>query len=631
MAGFISRESNDELVGYLIDNGCITDIRVQHAFYSVDRTFYCTLNNSDVLDKDDIHESELNDIDERLFSPTSDQPFKSKYIHLSAPHIYASIIETLGIQPAMAVLNIGSGSGYLSSIISCLLGPLGINHGVELNDNATRHSIRCFNEFKQKLDDERVLYDNTDHPVRSDDNMDTTDTTTNNAKDTDPSCISTNTSAPTSTSTATNTTTPAVPANTTQRYDRQGRQTELVVQLTENRIAVVNLTSLEGLNNMTNAVDTDDQHGIVLNDDDLNDLGIDPLQLLREMLRGAARLRRPRDAPIQPKPIFRPPELCPTTFINANAFELNANNSLMRYDRVYVGACSSNVPFFIQFLNVNGVLVMPYANSLIKVERLSDYHVTDTSINQLTRSTSDTTSDKPIKTLAHLGQPHIEYATEPVPKLLPNTNEYKKQHYIYLYNTHTNTRQRYIQQTLTMVGFASIREPTEYILNSINISMPLFQPELYNAQSIQYQNSIDAMLMLQRRSYGVVSKLPMAVLLNIFEMCPRQWFDVNDNSVYNQAYNDNESIIHKIQQYGNEGMRYENDRLFDQASTSYTLARELSKQFNKQAELTPSQLTSIKSILSHVSNDTADVANGMSEINPEDHHQYISESESDYE
>lgn len=53
-------------------------------------------------------------------------------MHISAPHIYASAMEALDLEPnsSLSFLNIGSGTGYISCIVAEILGPKSIHYGM---------------------------------------------------------------------------------------------------------------------------------------------------------------------------------------------------------------------------------------------------------------------------------------------------------------------------------------------------------------------------------------------------------------------------------------------------------------------------------------------------------------------
>jgi protein-L-isoaspartate O-methyltransferase len=50
----------------------------------------------------------------------------------------------------MSFLNIGSGTGYLSSIVAHILGPTGICYGIEINRHAYDHGISCVQRWKEE-------------------------------------------------------------------------------------------------------------------------------------------------------------------------------------------------------------------------------------------------------------------------------------------------------------------------------------------------------------------------------------------------------------------------------------------------------------------------------------------------
>uniref|UniRef100_A0A914YBH2 Protein-L-isoaspartate O-methyltransferase n=1 Tax=Panagrolaimus superbus TaxID=310955 RepID=A0A914YBH2_9BILA len=54
-------------------------------------------------------------------------------IHLFSPSIYSTILENLDLQQGHSFLNVGSGTGYLSSICGCLIGSKGKNIGFEIH------------------------------------------------------------------------------------------------------------------------------------------------------------------------------------------------------------------------------------------------------------------------------------------------------------------------------------------------------------------------------------------------------------------------------------------------------------------------------------------------------------------
>lgn len=118
MAWRSSGTSNADLVTQLWRNGLITDERVRDAFLRVDRAHYAPA------------------------APYQDSPQPIGHAAtISAPHMHAAAVEHLlpflvgdgvtGTTPGRRVLDIGSGSGYLTNVLAELAGPRATVVGVE--------------------------------------------------------------------------------------------------------------------------------------------------------------------------------------------------------------------------------------------------------------------------------------------------------------------------------------------------------------------------------------------------------------------------------------------------------------------------------------------------------------------
>uniref|UniRef100_A0AC34GV51 Uncharacterized protein n=1 Tax=Panagrolaimus sp. ES5 TaxID=591445 RepID=A0AC34GV51_9BILA len=130
--------TNSEFVDSLVEIASIETPEVEFAFRLVDRErFFPPSGKSDAYK-------------EGAWKGTdSDEP----PIHISAPGIYTNIMENFDLKRGMSFLNIGSGSGYLSSLIGFIIGSLGVNHGIEINADI----IKFANETKEKFINDSVI------------------------------------------------------------------------------------------------------------------------------------------------------------------------------------------------------------------------------------------------------------------------------------------------------------------------------------------------------------------------------------------------------------------------------------------------------------------------------------------
>ncbi|KAF3800159.1 Protein-L-isoaspartate O-methyltransferase [Colletotrichum gloeosporioides] len=145
MAWRSSGASNKDLVENLWRNGLIKDQRVKDAFLKVDRAYYAPS------------------------APYEDSPQSIGHkATISAPHMHATAAESLlphltpsATKPAPRVLDIGSGSGYLTHLLAELVGEKGLVVGLEhikaLRDLGERN-MRKSDEGRALLDSGKVRF-----------------------------------------------------------------------------------------------------------------------------------------------------------------------------------------------------------------------------------------------------------------------------------------------------------------------------------------------------------------------------------------------------------------------------------------------------------------------------------------
>lgn len=125
-------EDNDDLIDNLKEAQYIRTERVEQAFRAIDRGDYYLEGYRDNAYKD--------------------LAWKHGNIHLSAPCIYSEVMEALKLQPGLSFLNLGSGTGYLSTMVGLILGPFGINHGIELHSDVVEYAKEKLESFIKNSD-----------------------------------------------------------------------------------------------------------------------------------------------------------------------------------------------------------------------------------------------------------------------------------------------------------------------------------------------------------------------------------------------------------------------------------------------------------------------------------------------
>jgi len=83
-------------------------------------------------------------------------------VHISAPHIYCTVVDSLELEPnsALSFLNIGVGTGYLSCIVAYILGNKSQCYGVDIHSDVIQHCDDAINSWKDSLEDEHAQFTN---------------------------------------------------------------------------------------------------------------------------------------------------------------------------------------------------------------------------------------------------------------------------------------------------------------------------------------------------------------------------------------------------------------------------------------------------------------------------------------
>ena len=128
-AAVSSGENNDDLVDKLIEANYIRSPLTERIFRAVDRGHYF--------------------LPGFLCDAYKDYPWRHELLHMSAPCIYSEVVEGLCLQPGLSFLNLGSGTGYLNTIVGLALGSNGLNHGVEIYEDVIDYANKKLSEFKR--------------------------------------------------------------------------------------------------------------------------------------------------------------------------------------------------------------------------------------------------------------------------------------------------------------------------------------------------------------------------------------------------------------------------------------------------------------------------------------------------
>lgn len=160
-ASLTTSVDNDNMIDNLIKSRNIRTRIVEKVFRSTDRAFYF--------------------LPEYKTTAYRDSAWKEGNLHLSAPCIYSEVLEHLKLKPGQSFLNIGSGTGYFSTLAGLILGdvhvqstflvivfvfiyinennclnyvwfpigPYGINHGIEVHTDVVEYAYEKLEEFKK--------------------------------------------------------------------------------------------------------------------------------------------------------------------------------------------------------------------------------------------------------------------------------------------------------------------------------------------------------------------------------------------------------------------------------------------------------------------------------------------------
>lgn len=124
-------EDNDDLIDNLKEAQYIRTEKVEQAFRAIDRGDYY--------------------LDGYRDSAYKDLAWKHGNIHLSAPCIYSEVMEALKLQPGLSFLNLGSGTGYLSTMVGLIIGKNSVSFYFLKLCYFLWEMLKCFCKISSKL------------------------------------------------------------------------------------------------------------------------------------------------------------------------------------------------------------------------------------------------------------------------------------------------------------------------------------------------------------------------------------------------------------------------------------------------------------------------------------------------
>lgn len=73
--------------------------------------------------------------------------FNENVIHSTHSSTISEVLEGLELKAGLSFLNVGSGTGYLSTLVGLIIGTSGISHGIEINNFVVEYATKKLNQF----------------------------------------------------------------------------------------------------------------------------------------------------------------------------------------------------------------------------------------------------------------------------------------------------------------------------------------------------------------------------------------------------------------------------------------------------------------------------------------------------